>query len=282
MHYNGEGVPKDHAKAYNYYTLAASQDNLAAIYHFAEMHLLGQGTVMSCTTAVTFFKRVAERGLWSELLDEAHDLYDEGDYETALLIYEKLAEMGFEVAQSNAAWMYEKKLGVRISEDGSWPNQEYAEKAAFRYYTRSAEQQNPEAHLRLGDYYFYGKGTPVSHEKAAACYDAAAKLHSPQAMFNLGYMHEHGIGLNKDLFLAKRYYDAALSLNEDAYIAVGIALVKLGLHFVYAVLVGEQTLDAFPFLEKIRGIPWDNILIALLSAVLVVLVIIRQRRILRQ
>lgn len=41
-------------------------------------------------------------------------------YETALLVYEHLAEMGYEVAQSNAAWMYEKHLGVTIRESG-WP-----------------------------------------------------------------------------------------------------------------------------------------------------------------
>lgn len=27
-----------------------------------------------------YFKRVAERGLWSELLSEAHDLHEEGKY----------------------------------------------------------------------------------------------------------------------------------------------------------------------------------------------------------
>ncbi len=49
-------------------------------------------------------------------------------------------------------------------------------------------------------------------ERAASCYNAAARLSNPQAMFNLGYMHEYGIGLKKDLFLAKRYYDNALEV----------------------------------------------------------------------
>ena len=36
-------------------------------------------------------------------------------------MYEHLAEMGFEVAQSNAAWMYSKGLGITVHDEG-WPN----------------------------------------------------------------------------------------------------------------------------------------------------------------
>lgn len=55
----------------------------------------------------------------------------------------------------------------------------------------------------------------MSLEKAAGCYEAAAKLNSAEAKFNLGYMHEHGIGVKKDLFLAKRNYDAALEVKVE-------------------------------------------------------------------
>eukprot|EP00026_Physarum_polycephalum_P004058 Phypoly_transcript_04075.p1 GENE.Phypoly_transcript_04075~~Phypoly_transcript_04075.p1 ORF type:complete len:596 (+),score=81.50 Phypoly_transcript_04075:54-1790(+) len=156
MYYNGEGVTKSLEKAFSHYQAAGQHGNLPAIFHLAEMYLLGHGTVPACHHAVTLFKRVAERGLWSELLADAHDLFLEGNYETALLVYEHLAEMGFEVAQSNAAWMYSQVLGVTVKEEG-WPTMEYVENQAFRYYTRAAEQNNPEAHVVLGDYYYYGK-----------------------------------------------------------------------------------------------------------------------------
>ena len=52
--------------------------------------------------------------------------------------------------------------------------------------------------MKLGDYYYYGMGTTVSLESAAAQYRIASdKLSSPQAMFNLGYMYEHGEGVDK-------------------------------------------------------------------------------------
>lgn len=36
--------------------------------------------------AVLHFKRVAERGLWSELMAEAHDFFEEGKYPMFILI----------------------------------------------------------------------------------------------------------------------------------------------------------------------------------------------------
>lgn len=72
-------------------------------------------------------------------------------------------------------------------------------------HSMAAEQKNPLAHLKMGDYYFYGLGTNVDESKAAAYYRAASDLRDAQATFNLGYMHQHGIGLPQDLHLAKRY-----------------------------------------------------------------------------
>ena len=45
---------------------------------------------------------------------EAVQLYDDGDIENALMIYTLLAELGLEVAQSNAAFLHEE--GISMSE----------------------------------------------------------------------------------------------------------------------------------------------------------------------
>ena len=39
---------------------------------------------------------------------EAMELYDDGDIESSLMIYNFLAELGMEVAQSNAAFLLEQ------------------------------------------------------------------------------------------------------------------------------------------------------------------------------
>ena len=51
------------------------------------------------------FKNVAERGQTSKMLMEAHAAYKAGNVEGALLKYAMLAELGYEVAQSNVAYI---------------------------------------------------------------------------------------------------------------------------------------------------------------------------------
>lgn len=51
---------------------------------------------------------MAERGRWSEMLMEAHSLYREGNIDAALIKYTFLAELGYEVAQSNVAYILDQ------------------------------------------------------------------------------------------------------------------------------------------------------------------------------
>lgn len=51
------------------------------------------------------FKNVAERGRVAQMLMEAHEAYRAGNIDTALLKYAMLAELGYEVAQSNVAYI---------------------------------------------------------------------------------------------------------------------------------------------------------------------------------
>src|SRR4051812_31680965 len=77
------------------------------------------------------------------------------------------------------------------------------DEVALIYWTRAANQHNVDARIKMGDYYYRGLGTPVNHEKAAACYQVAVDInHSPLAMWNLGWMHENGIGVTRDFHLA--------------------------------------------------------------------------------
>lgn len=86
--------------------------------------------------------------------------------------------------------------------------------------------------VKLGDYHYYGLGTPVDYETAASHYRLASEQqHNAQAMFNLGYMHEQGLGMAQDIHLAKRCYDLAAETSPDAKVPVTLALLKLKLMF---------------------------------------------------
>ena len=62
----------------------------------------------SCATATAIYKRVAEGSPYGSLLADAKTLFDDGEYEAALLQYERAALMGFEIGQSNAAYIYDR------------------------------------------------------------------------------------------------------------------------------------------------------------------------------
>ena len=74
-----------------------------------------------------------------------------------------------------------------------------------------------QAEIKLGDYHYYGLGTPVDYEGSVKHYRAAAESRNAQAMFNLAYMYAHGLGLSRDYHLAKRHYDMCAETASEAW-----------------------------------------------------------------
>uniref|UniRef100_A0A667ZFJ3 SEL1L adaptor subunit of SYVN1 ubiquitin ligase n=1 Tax=Myripristis murdjan TaxID=586833 RepID=A0A667ZFJ3_9TELE len=226
MYYNGIGVKRDYKQALKFFNLASQAGHILAFYNLAQMHATGTGVMRSCHTAVELFKNVCERGRWSERLMTAYGSFKEGDMDAALVQYLLLAEQGYEVAQSNVAFILDQKGSQIFSENETYPR-------ALLHWTRAAAQGYTVARIKLGDYHFYGYGTDVDYETAVIHYRLASEQqHSAQAMFNLGYMHEKGLGIKQDIHLAKRFYDMAAEASPDAQVPVFLALCKLGL--VYA------------------------------------------------
>ena len=129
--------------------------------------------------------------------------YKENNLDQSLIKYMFLSELGYEVSQSNAAFILDQFQTKLFTKTDSL-------KRALLYWNRAATQGYHLARIKLGDYYYYGRGTIVDYQQAATHYKYASDIsHNPQAMFNLAYMHENGLGIKKDLHLAKRFYDMA-------------------------------------------------------------------------
>ncbi|ELW49887.1 Protein sel-1 like protein 1 [Tupaia chinensis] len=248
MYYNGIGVKRDYKQALKYFNLASQGGHILAFYNLAQMHASGTGVMRSCHTAVELFKNVCERGRWSERLMTAYHSYKDGDYNAAVIQYLLLAEQGYEVAQSNAAFILDQREATIVGENETYPrallhwnraasqgeativgeNETYPR--ALLHWNRAASQGYTVARIKLGDYHFYGFGTDVDYETAFIHYRLASEQqHSAQAMFNLGYMHEKGLGIKQDIHLAKRFYDMAAEASPDAQVPVFLALCKLGI-----------------------------------------------------
>lgn len=191
MYYNGIGVKRDYKQALKFFNLASQAGHILAFYNLAQMHATGTGVMRSCHTAVELFKNVCERGRWSERLMTAYGSFKEGETDAALVQYLLLAEQGYEVAQSNVAFVLDQKGAKIFSENETYPR-------ALLHWTRAAAQGYTVARIKLGDYHFYGYGTDVDYETAVIHYRLASEQqHSAQAMFNLGYMHEKGLGIKQ-------------------------------------------------------------------------------------
>ncbi|XP_014285370.1 protein sel-1 homolog 1 isoform X2 [Halyomorpha halys] len=276
MHFSGLGVRRDYKLANKYFTLASQSGHVLAFYNLAQMHATGTGIMRSCSTAVELYKNVAERGRWGEKLMEAHNHYREGRYNEAFVLYSLLAELGYEVAQSNAAFMLDRGEVSLAQRD---ENETYIR--ALVYWGRAALQGYSPAQVKLGDYHYYGLGTNVDYEMAAMHYRLASdQQHNAQAMFNLGYMHEQGLGLQQDMHLAKRCYDMAAEASADAKIPVALALMKLSLvcSLKYFEENNWKDVVSLRVMTSHFGPNWDLYIFSFLLGLLVILVYFRRPR----
>uniref|UniRef100_A0A8C7KFU0 SEL1L adaptor subunit of SYVN1 ubiquitin ligase n=1 Tax=Oncorhynchus kisutch TaxID=8019 RepID=A0A8C7KFU0_ONCKI len=271
MYYNGIGVKRDYKQALKFFNLASQAGHILAFYNLAQMHATGTGVMRSCHTAVELFKNVCERGRWSERLMAAYRSFKDGDMDGSLVQYLLLAEQGYEVAQSNVAFILDQTEARIFSENETYPR-------ALLHWTRAAAQGYTVARIKLGDYHFYGYGTDVDYETAVIHYRLASEQqHSAQAMFNLGYMHEKGLGIKQDIHLAKRFYDMAAEASPDAQVPVFLALCKLGL--VYTLQhMHDLNLVSQVDLDQLLGPEWDLYLMTVIALLLGTVIAYRQRQ----
>lgn len=273
MYLNGYGVTRDYRTAIKYFTMASQSGHVLGFYNLALMHASGTGTIRSCNTAVELFKSVAERGHWGTVMMQAHNDYKEARVAQSFIKYAFMSELGYEVAQSNAAFILDRNEINEIFDKSE------VHTRALMYWSRSAAQGYSVARVKLGDYHYYGFGTKVDYEMAAAQYRMASESqHNAQALFNLGYMHELGLGLKRDIHLAKRYYDMAAETSIDAQVPVALARIKLGL------IYGLESLQEYNWdhlmnnlnMSRLLGPDWDLYLMTGLAILLGLVIYIRR------
>lgn len=237
----GVGVPQSSEIAYELLMEASREDHLLSSYKLGLMLLKGTSPAeRNCQKATMFLKRVAEQGMWNKVLYHALRAYERRSYRDALLRYLLAGHCGLDVAQFNAAFMFEHGSVDNGYFNGGWPfgsvgwsgwnearegsdesRRETRIDLALDLYQYSAAQGSIDAMVRLGDLAFAEKR---DYKRAAAAYEKAVKGRNAEAMFNLGWMHMRGFGMNSDKHMAKRYFDLAIDTEKDAYIPASIAL----------------------------------------------------------
>ncbi|AQL07900.1 ERAD-associated E3 ubiquitin-protein ligase component HRD3A [Zea mays] len=235
LYLKGIGVKRDVIRACNFLLHAVNAGQPKAIYQVAKLFQKGIGLKRNLHMATMLYKSIAERGPWSSLSRWALESYLKGDVGKALLLYSRMADLGYEVAQSNAAWILDRYSDQSICMgESSFCTDMERHLRAHALWWHASEQGNEHAALLIGDAYYYGRGVARDYERAAEAYMHARSQSNAQAIFNLGYMHEHGHGLPLDLHLAKRYYDQAVEVDSAAKLPVMLALTSLWLRTNYA------------------------------------------------
>lgn len=117
------------------------------MYNLAMLRLGSVDSEAGCIEAVLLLKQIAERGPWAQVLQEGLDAHRAGDSDRALWAFLRGAEMGFESAQSNAAWLLRQSYGG----GGAHSN---AAQLAVAMHRLAAGQGNVDSLLELGDAYY--------------------------------------------------------------------------------------------------------------------------------
>uniref|UniRef100_A0ACD5TWV9 Uncharacterized protein n=1 Tax=Avena sativa TaxID=4498 RepID=A0ACD5TWV9_AVESA len=286
LYLKGIGVKRDVMTACNFFLRAVNAGQPKAIYQVAKLFQKGIGLKRNIHMATVLYKSVAERGPWSSLSRWALESYLKGDIGKALLLYSRMADLGYEVAQSNAAWILDRygEEHICMGESGFCTDTERHLRAHALWW-QASEQGNEHAALLIGDAYYYGRGVGRDYERAAEAYMHAQSQSNAQAMFNLGYMHEHGHGLPLDLHLAKRYYDQAVEVDSAAKLPVMLALSSLWIRKNYAGSFVVHFIDSLPEIypvveEWVEDVLMDegNATILTLFACLVTVLYLRERQ----
>uniref|UniRef100_A0A673KDB2 SEL1L adaptor subunit of ERAD E3 ubiquitin ligase n=1 Tax=Sinocyclocheilus rhinocerous TaxID=307959 RepID=A0A673KDB2_9TELE len=223
MYYNGIGVKRDYKQALKFFNLASQAGHILAFYNLAQMHATGTGVMRSCHTAVELFKNVCERGRWSERFMAAYGSFKEGDMDSALVQYLLLAEQGYEVAQSNVAFILDQSESI-FNENETYPR-------ALLHWTRAAH--SAQAMFNLGYMHEKGLGIKQDIHLAKRFYDMAAEA-SPDAqvpvflaLCKLGFIYalQYLQDLNLKELLSQVDLDQLLGPEWDLYLMTVIALL---------------------------------------------------------
>lgn len=217
-----------------------------ALYHVADHHAAaskaaGDADHLSvCGIATIYFKIVSEVGSWNEdFVGDADRAWARDEADKALVGWWLAAEAGYEIGQNNVAFLLSKGLGADVGAP---------EDSELTLWMRSAAQDNADAMVKVGDYYYAGAASENAttlhgvrvhaaepaepaepdYAKALAYYQTAADKQSAMAYWNLGYMYENGLGVPQDWHIAKRQYDLSYAQTPDsAYLPWLLSMCKL-------------------------------------------------------
>lgn len=136
-----------------------------------------------------------------------------GDFETALIEFRELAEVGNAGSQFNLGLLYLNGDGVAQSHV-----------SAAKWFVLAAEQGHAGAQSNLGLMYKVGRGVSQDYATAVNWSSLAAEQGYAKAQSNLGWMYYDGIGVAQDIVLAHMWATIAIKNGYENAMDLQIAV----------------------------------------------------------
>ncbi|KAE8986182.1 hypothetical protein PR001_g22666 [Phytophthora rubi] len=228
-HAMGLGTNVNVSRAMEFYDVAARKfGHFDAIFEMGKILMKGvQGVVPRDTKkALQYLKAASDGGQWGRAVRRGFDLYTNGQFDRAAVSYHEARELGYPVATSNLAFLYDQRL-LRSGDVAS-------ERRALKYLSLASEENGDrETLVRIGDYHYYGlAGLRKDPQTAIRWYSRASAAGVEAGAYNVGQMYEFGDGVEVNLDRARRYYDRVLELSSgsaEIHLVIRFALARLSL-----------------------------------------------------
>jgi len=199
FYFDGRGVLRDRAHAFELFRCAANQGDFRAQLQLAWMYENGIG--VDCNQQIgRELTRKTEETTNTDKLRELASMYSRGNgversEKKAAQLYRKAAELGDSFAQYILGNSYEQGEGVAKNY-----------KMAASWYRKAAEQNESSAQYSLAILYLDGKGVSRDVDEAVRWCSKAAKQDDADALFLLAQLYESGTGVPQDFRKAIEMY----------------------------------------------------------------------------
>jgi TPR repeat protein len=201
-HYKGDGVPKDHKKAFGFFKEAGEMGHDVAQVHLGWMYQLGEGVAKDPVQAKNWYQKAADQNN-ANAKNNLGLMYLNGegvnqDYALAGNLFKEAAGGGNSYGYWNLGQLYDNGWGV-----------EKNQAMAFSNYLKAAEMGHLDAQVKVGHFYTNGTGINKDYSRAYPWFKKAADSGSGEACNNLGLFYLNGFGVDRDYTQAHRFFEKA-------------------------------------------------------------------------
>ncbi len=219
LYYQGQGVPQDDEKAFEFFRNASDKGHVEAQTFLAFMYDAGRGVPQNKKKAFELYQASADEGDITATINLGV-MYYKGDgipqnYDKAFELLNDIEHVNSPVLQLYLGNLYFYGYGVRQDVN-----------KALDYYLRSAALGDVSAHYFLGSIYQQGKGVVKANpSEALLYYTYAAQKGDPNAQYNLATLYAGGAAGKVDKIQA---YAWLVMASEQNMPEANEALEKLG------------------------------------------------------